>query len=480
MESIQFIILYSIFTTITIYYIFLHSSYFYERSTGVGFSDSIKYYLPYAIIVLICFSFYFNDDLSKYMNYGIILILITAIIFLSINFRSLMYPGINNYYWFNNGIPTGKTWKQLTISQKNFASVYPEKMDTKLVNLQFCSSYHSPVFTNRFFSNKVIVSPSAIIGVINKGARFLHMDVFGDSVIYGADPVVGVAREYPNDLLSINTIPFGEACDAILQARNGNSTCPGIPGDDYGGTDGPKDPIFIYLRLKTGKRPLMEEKIAEIIEDRFSDYLSGIHYTENLSLQEFHKVAGKILIITDREPDTDSMRNLTNGVACGKNLSEFTRRRGDDPNQLTPDCRITTSNISQDRTMIEALNFSQLEGSGIVNTYNTVNVRNSAETNTTNEVDRGYKNMTIVMPNQYMSEDLNSDEISNAIKYGVNFVAIPFPKKYNNITQDYFDGNENYNEGNKTFMDTSIVIKSQPVDLPNARRYTPGQITVEI
>jgi hypothetical protein len=478
-----FIIIYTFL--ISYYLIFLYSPYFYLRSTGSNGRDFVTYQLYYIVAFLGTFAISllgFHTILGNAVGFSgtqvlAIFVVVVALIYYFMNVNNLNTPGKYNYFWFNNEkITLGDgSWKRHGITQKSFGETYPERLDTPLMNLSVCSSYHSPMFTKMFMTDKPVVSPSAIVGVINKGARFIHMDVFGDSVRYFANPVVGIAREYTNDLVSVNTFSFESACNAILQARNGNNVCPGMPGDDNGRSDAEKkDPLFVYLRMKTDNRQPLEDKIADIISYNFSEYLLNLHYSENLGSQELRTLLGKIVIITDRKPVGEKMRALVNGVACGKNLTEFSDwRRKDNPSKTAPNCNGVDINSVEnaDTTIIEIFNESGMEASNLA----TAAAKGRSEST---EVASGYKHLTICVPNYVDLKDFYKERVDGMIKLGVNFPCVPFSKKYTKITGDYFTGYKEYTEDKKTFKDCGILIKSPGPDTSIARTYIQGEIEV--
>lgn len=468
------------------YLIFFYSPYFYLRTTGSNGRDFITYQLYYILAffgVVFMYVLGFDTRLAQATGFTSnqvvgIFVVIVALIYYSLNSSNLSNPGKYNYFWFNNEkITLGDgSWKRHGVTQKSFGETYPEGLDTPLMNVSVCSSYHSAMFTKMFMTSKPVVSPSSIIGVINKGARFIHLDVFGDSVRYFAKPVVGIAREYTNDLVSVNTFSFQDACNAILQARNGNNSCPGMPGDDSAGTDvEKKDPLFVYLRMKIDNRQSLEDKIADAISYNFSNYLLNLHYSENLGTQEMRTLLGKIVILTDRKPNGDKMRSLVNGIACGKNLTEFSNwRRKDNPSKTAPNCTgIDINSVeNENTTIIEIFNESNMESSNLA----TIVSRGKSEDTS---ISSGYRHLTICIPDYVNLNDFYKERVEGMIKLGVNFPCVPFSKKYRKVTDDYFGGYKEYTVDNKTFNECGILVKSPGPDLSLARTYVQGEITVE-
>lgn len=487
MEKFTQFIFIIVYTLILSYYlIFLYSPYFYLRTTGSGGRDFITYGLFYVIAfvgISVLSITNVPKSMGEYINMtstqvlGLVTVITGLVYYFSIS-SNIANPGKYNYFWFNKEkITLGDgSWKRHGITQKNFARVYESHLDTPLMNLSVCSSYHTPAFAKMFMTGKPVVSPSAIVGVINKGARFIHMDVFGDSVRYFANPVVGIAREYTNDLVSVNTFSFEQACEAILQARNGNNSCPGIPGDDnVGDVMEKKDPIFVYLRMKFDNRQPLEDKIADIISKSFENYLLNHHYSENLGTQEIRSLLGKIIIITDRKPVGEKMRGLVNGIACGKNLTEFSKMiRKDKASKTAPNCEGLDINSVEDntRTIIEIFNESTMESTNLA----TIATRGRNEDP---EISSGYRHLTICVPNTVELGDFTKERVDGMIQLGINFPCVPFSKKYRRITGDYFSGYEDYTEGRKTFADCGILVKSNGPDTSIARRFQEGQVEVE-
>ena len=485
MNNTEFTIIMIVFFILSFYYTFLYSPYFYLRSSG-SFIHDFKLYYVWFILIFIYIIFasiiankpyyqqYINDKIGiTSQQLFIIILAILCISIYSIISKSLNNPGKYNYYWFNDNRLRIKdaNWKDNGITQRSFGSTYcTSSDDTKLVtplyNLSFCSSYHSPVFMNRYMSNDLIVSPSSILGVIQKGARFIHMDIFGDSVSYFAKPVTGVVREYTNDLVSMNTIPLKDACDAIVQGRNGNNYCSGIPGDDNVGEDkDKKDPIFVYLRLKFDNRRELEDKVADILEDSLGPYLLDLDYSNNLGSQHLRLVLGKIVIITDRIPNGDKLRSFVNGVACGKNITEIPNERfNDSPNKTEPRCPSVGENT------IDIFNSGSILSS-------TLYERTQPSSDIDNEGSSGYNHITICVPNDIYMSNFNNESINDRIKYGVTFPCVPFRVKYSNITTNYFNGYKEYSIGNKSFSNCGILVKSIP-DGSIRRVYRQGEIEI--
>lgn len=381
-----------------------------------------------------------NLKLFGFNKYQVLLLvgIISFALYVSINNVALT-PGAYMFNWFND---TNKLETSYAVESTEFPSPEPlssfyqngegpvpysndnnEISDTngqlKLRDFFICASYHTPILSKMALTNSYVVSPQCITGSLKRGARFLHMDVMGDSFSPLASPVVGVCRELGNELVSVNTIPFEKACDAVLLAIEGGIGCSAIKGDNY-----TRDPILLYFRTKFENRNDLEKKMANIILEKFDRYLlpSGSYSYTNFQVnnQPIQKLFGKIIIVLDRAPKTPELTDITNAVMCGKNLNEFKKpRRNIDENERI-DCGFNGT-----AEYMRAINNSQ---------YDNDLVRELLPISST-----GNPNILAVFPDDLRLNNMTSERIKFLQGEGVNIIPLFCHKWNRQINADYLN-----------------------------------------
>jgi hypothetical protein len=441
-----------LFGLISYYLIFLYSPYFYVRSTGSYGKDFLSYQLiPLLFFVYLCLIS--NEGIGQSMasmttkmgfdmeQFNVLIGAILVVIYLSINSNAFK-EGRFMFNWFNNTNIKNTTY---AVEGTEYADPLPlihyypngrqDNKDLYLRDFFICSSYHTPVLTKDRISGKYIVSPYAITGAIKRGARFIHMDVMGDSFSPLANPVVGVCREKGNSLESLNTMTLEQACNAIKLAIEGSSGCMPIRGDYTS-----RDPILVYFRTKFDNRNDLEKKMAHIITEKLDRYLlpSSYSFTNfKINQQPIKQLLGKIIIITDRHPNTNELSDITNVVMCGRHLNEFKKSRkryNDDEND-----RIRYCLRQEQSARMEAINNSKY------NTHPTKELLNST----------GNPNILAVFPDDMRMKNMTPGRIRELQEEGVCIIPLMLTR---------------WNDNNHNYLNSPLP-KTQEVDDLNERSF---------
>jgi len=441
-----------LFGVISYYLIFLYSPYFYLRTTGSTGKDFLSYQLlPLLFFGYVCFISSESagntlSGISKNIGidneqFHILIAMILFIIYISINAHSFK-EGRYMFNWFNNTNVKNTTY---AVEGTEYADPFPlihyypnGKQDNKDLYLRdffICSSYHTPILTRDVLSGKYVVSPYAITGAIKRGARFIHMDVMGDSFSPFANPVVGVCREKGNALESMNTMTLEQACNAIKLAIEGSTGCMPIRGDYT-----TRDPLLVYFRTKFDNRNDLEKKMAKIIAKKLDRYLlpSSYSFTKfKINQQPIKLLLGKIIIIIDRYPNTNELADITNVVMCGRHLNEFKKSRkryNDDENDRIKYC------LNQEQSArMEAINNSKY------NTHPTRELLNSS----------GNPNILAVFPDDLRMKNMTKERIRELQEEGICITPIMLTR---------------WNKNNEEYLNSQLP-KTQEVDDLNERSF---------
>lgn len=229
----------------------------------------------------------------------------------------------------------------------------------KVSDYFICSSYKSAI--PRYTADGPIVSSEYLKGVIRNGARMIWLDVFRDSLNSTAEPVIAIGDELGNKIFTSNTLSVKDAFDAIVVARNemeGNST-----------GDGLKDPLFIFLSLKTGGKRGPENKLAQYIKEKFGNaglLMPNQYGSQNSVLFDtsITEVLGRVVIMTDRFPVSKSLNEMVNYVVCGSNVLDEADKLGD-PKK----CVISPAPLGNSKIMLQPID--KLAGSNMDEIFST-------------------------------------------------------------------------------------------------------------
>lgn len=206
-----------------------------------------------------------------------------------------------SYRIFNN--PNYGHYIASELDYTYYNKYYKKIMEYTLKDYNIASSYKSYLVTG---PNNGVGSLNSIKQVLEKGARFINLDVFSDKIsnlMTNAKPVVKSMQELPEYSTSLN---FDDCCKIIVNN--------GWLNNNY--------PLLLYLNLHFGKNNELYDGIAASLMFHFQTRLLDKKYSynrTNISNAQISDLLDKIIIITNVYPTNNNLNEFINSVIYDNN-----------------------------------------------------------------------------------------------------------------------------------------------------------------
>lgn len=139
----------------------------------------------------------------------------------------------------------------------------------------------------------------AITKVVKAGARLVEMHVYE----VNKKPVVGVASQTSQKMLTYNTLPFEECCVTLGNAMFNADVTPGY-----------RNPFVLSLVFHSNNTTLLNE-CADILKTTLRKFMLDSSYSyqrKNLAVEPICKLMGKLVITSDDTTKGNGMEELVN------------------------------------------------------------------------------------------------------------------------------------------------------------------------
>ncbi len=321
-----------------------------------------------------------------YIVLGILLIIfiITYAIYFIYNFlHSTKIETIKQEYK-NNLIQTLQTTDSYDCNNK-----YADK---------YLSEFYIASSANTFLIGKQnydYVSLDMIKNALIMGARYIELNILGDSLSNDSIPIVTTGVEDGNWQTSVNNLNFENVCETIANFAFSKQ----IKTNQL--------PLFIYLKLKVSEKPLIIKKITKILKDYFpskAEDENGTRFEHNL------------------DPANSKMCTLFNHVIIWSDAVNIKDNYDDYQKSIINEYNNTINQYPPKR-----LHYSEVINQAVLDTKKSQTPEDKRK-KADDLTERNRNSLTIVYPNKETDNDNTSYNYDpdEAWSYGCQFVAINY------------------------------------------------------
>jgi hypothetical protein len=277
---------------------------------------------------------------------------------------------------------------------------------------KYLSDFYIASSANTFLLGKQnydYVSLDMIKNALIMGARYIELNILGDSVSNNSIPVVTTGVEEGNWQTSVNSLYLENVCETIAAFAFSKE----IKTNQL--------PLFIYLKLKVSEQPFIIKKITKILKDYFPSKLekeqpNGNRFDNNI------------------DPAKSKICTLFNQVIIWSDAVNIKDNYDDVQKEIVNEYNSTINKFPPQR-----LHYSEIINQTVLDTKRSQtpeDKRRKADELT----EKNRTQLTIVYPNKESSNDNTSYNYDpdEAWSYGCQFVALNYQTNDENRTK-YFE-----------------------------------------